>query len=134
MKRIINTRFQNIHGAILFILCFIGSIATLGQRAINSDTIIRRNIKVNEGFELKFQECPGAGYGWSLSTPCDTTILSVRQKSTELMDGNYQVGGHYITTYYFKGLKRKNLILVFYYQRPWLKDKLFKCKIMIRIK
>ncbi len=88
---------------------------------------------MNEGFELKFQECPGAGYGWSLSTKYDTTILSVRPISSELMKGNYQVGGHYVTTYYFKGLKRKNLTLVYYYQRPWLRDKLYKCKIEIRI-
>jgi predicted secreted protein len=89
---------------------------------------------VNEGFELKFVECPGAGYGWSLATPYDSTILSVRQISTELMEGNYPVGGHYVKTCYFKSLKRKNLTLVYYYQRPWLRDKLFKCKIIIRIK
>ena len=134
MKGINHLRFQNISGTILFILCFMVSITSLGQRPINSDTLIRKNIIVNEGFELKFLECPGAGYGWSLSTSYDTTILSIRQKSSELMEGNYQVGGHYVTTYYFEGLKRKNLTLTYYYQRPWLKDKLYKCKILIKIK
>ncbi|MEI7501269.1 MAG: protease inhibitor I42 family protein [Bacteroidota bacterium] len=134
MKGINNKRFRKISGAILFILWLIVSITSLGQRPINSDTTIRKNIIVNEGFELKFLDCPGAGYVWSLSTPYDSTILSIRQISAELMEGNYQVGGHYVATYYFKGLKRKNLTLVYYYQRPWLKDKLFKCKIVIRIK
>jgi len=134
MEGINNKRSQNISVAILFILCLIESLTSFGQRPINSDTIVKKNIIVNEGFELKFIECPGAGYGWNLSTSYDTTILSIRQISSELMEGNYQVGGHYITTYYFKGLKRRNLTLVYYYQRPWLKDKLFKCKIVIRIK
>ena len=134
MKRLDNKRFQYISAAILLILCLIESITSLGQRPINSDTIIKKSIIVNEGFEIKFLECPGAGYGWNLSTPYDTTVLSIRQISSELMEGNYRIGGHYVTTYYFKGLKKKNLTLVYYYQRPWLKDRLFKCKIMIKIK
>jgi predicted secreted protein len=134
MKRINNKHFQKLSGAILLILCFIESITSFGQRPIESDTIIRKNIMVNESFELTFLECPGAGYSWSLSTIYDSTTLSIRQISTNLMEGNYQVGGHYVTSYLFKGLKRKNLTLFYYYQRPWLKDKLFKCKIVIRIK
>ena len=134
MKGINKMRFQNISGAILFILFLIENLIIFGQRPISSDTIIRKNIFLNEGFELKFIECPGAGYSWNLSTSYDSTILSIRQISSELMEGNYQVGGHYVITYYFKSLKRKNLTLVYYYQRPWLKDKLFKCKIVIRIK
>lgn len=134
MKGINIKCFQIVTGVILFFLCIVENITSVGQRPINSDTIIRKNIIVNEGFELRFLECPGAGYGWSLSTSYDTTILSIRQISMELMEGNYQAGGHHITTYCFKGLKRKNLSLVYYYQRPWLKDKLFKCKIVIRIK
>ena len=134
MKGKNNKCFQEISVIIQVILCLIGSIHSFGQRPINSDTVIRKNILVNEGFKLKFVECPGAGYGWSLATQYDSTILSIRQISTELMEGNYPVGGHYVTTYYFKSLKRKNLTLVYYYQRPWLGDKLFKCKILIRIK
>ena len=86
-----NKNLINISGKVLFIICLIGSITSLGQRPINSDTIIRKSVIVNEGFELKFQECPGAGYSWSLSVPFDTTILSIRQLSSELMEGNYQI-------------------------------------------
>jgi predicted secreted protein len=106
----------------------------MGQKPISSDTIIRKNLSVNQGFELKFVDCPGAGYGWSLSAPYDSTVLSVRQKSSELMKGNHPVGGHYVRTYYYKVLSKKNITLVYYYQRPWLQDNVYKCKILIRVK
>jgi predicted secreted protein len=134
MKGISNKHFQKSFGLFFFILCLIESVTSLGQQPISSDTIIRKKINVNEGFELKFLECPGAGYGWILSTPYDSTILSIRQISTELMAGNHPVGGHYVTTYYYQSLKKENITLVYYYQRPWLKDKLFKCKVLIRRK
>lgn len=134
MKRFNNKRFQYISVTILLILCLIDSITSLGQQPINSDTIIKKSIIVNEGFEIKFLDCPGAGYGWYLSTSYDTTVLSIRQTSSELMEGNYRIGGHYVATYYFKGLKKRNLSLVYYYKRPWLKERLFKCKIIIKIK
>jgi hypothetical protein len=50
------------------------------------------------------------------------------------MEGSYPVGGKYIVTYFVKGLEKRCINWVYFYGRPWLKDRLYKCKIIIRMK
>lgn len=106
---------------------------TFCQNLIDSDISITKNIKVNENFELKFVEWPGCGYGWGITHNQDSSFVSVKLKSSELMSGYLPVGGKYINTYLFIGKQKGNVTLTYYYGRPWLKEHLYKCTLSVII-
>jgi len=116
----------------LFLLILITNI-TFGQNPIDSDISITKSINVNETFELKFVEWPGCGYCWGITYNQDSSFVSIKLKSSELMSGYLPVGGKYINTYSFKGKQKGNVTLTYYYGRPWLKEKLYKCTVTVII-
>jgi len=116
---------------ILLFLAF--SNITFGQNFIDSNISITKNIKVNEIFELKFVEWPGCGYCWGITHNQDSSFVSIKLKSSEVMSGYGQKGGKYINTYSFQGKQQGNVTLTYYYGRPWLKEELYKCTITIII-
>lgn len=102
-----------------------------GQQAINSDTIITKNTRVNDSFELGFEDLPGAGYMWQLYENADTMQVKIKPVKTELMKGYQPIGGKYITTYSYTPLSTGTFLLEYNYGRPWLKEKAKKCVLKI---
>ena len=115
--------------AILFLLL---SVFTMAQ--IQSDTTLRKTIKLNESFELQFVHLPGAGYSWDLMKKCDSTVIFIQSVKNEVMAGNGPVGGHYICTYKYTGLAKGTYLLEYFYRRPWLSEYLYKCSLKIIVK
>jgi predicted secreted protein len=105
----------------------------MSQNAIQSDTIIKKSIQVNESFELLFLESPGAGYCWSLEKSDSSNIL-IRFLRKDLLKGDQPKGGRYISTYKFVGQNIGNYLLTYTYGRPWLNEKLYRCVLKIDIK
>lgn len=111
---------------LLLIICFCDA-----QEVIRSDTSILKTIGVNESFELRFEDLPGAGYMWRLSENSDTTWVKIELVKKELMEGYQPIGGKYISIYAYTGLSTGTFMLEYYYGRPWLKEKLYKCTLKI---
>jgi predicted secreted protein len=117
----------------IFSLLLISTLA-VAQHPVRSDTTIRKTIKVNGSFELQFVHCPGAGYTWDLMKKCDSSAVSIRLLTNEVMSGNAAVGGHYVSTYKYKGLMKGTYLLEYFYRRPWLQEYLYKCSLTITVK
>jgi hypothetical protein len=111
---------------------FMGLISG-GQNIIEFDTDITRTIKVNDTIDLQFLDWPSPGIRWQLYSAYDTTILSIINKSSRLMEGNFQYGGKYIRTVQYVGLKPGRVELEYFWGRPWLKEKLYYCRLEIII-
>jgi hypothetical protein len=111
---------------------FMGLISR-GQNIIEFDTDITRTIKVNDTIDLQFLDWPSPGIRWQLYSAYDTTIISIINKSSRLMEGNFQVGGKYIRTIQYKGMKPGHVELEYFWGRPWLKEKIYCCRIEIII-
>lgn len=109
------------------------SVVAMSQNAIQSDTIIKKAIQVNESFELLFLESPGAGYCWSLEKSDSSNIL-IRFLRKDLLKGDLPIGGRYVSTYKFTGKNIGNYKLTYTYGRPWLNEKLYRCVLKIEIK
>jgi predicted secreted protein len=109
------------------------SLFSLCQNIIHSDTSITKTIKVNDTFDLQFVDWPSPGLGWKLYSEYDSTIISIKEVSSKLMEGNFLIGGKYINTIQFKGNKYGEISLEYFYGRPWLKEKLHRCQIKIII-
>jgi predicted secreted protein len=107
---------------------------SIGQQPIKSDTIINRVINLYDKFDLEFVDWPSPGYGWKLYSEYDSTILSISQVSTILIEGNFPDGGKYISTIQFKGMKKGKITLEYFYGRSWKKEKLYRCQLNILIK
>jgi predicted secreted protein len=109
----------------------------MGQKYISSDTEITRKIKTGESFELKFVSCPGSGYGWKADSTYDKSIISIKQVSYEAMNIDSIkgpiVGGNYIATIKFTGIKPGNTIIEYFYKRPWLSEWRYRCRITLNI-
>jgi predicted secreted protein len=101
------------------------------QDAIYTDTVIVKNTKVNESFELSFEDLPGAGYVWRLPENADTTEVKITPVNKELLEDYQSIGGKYTSTYAYTAKSTGTFILAYYYGRPWLKEKLKKCILKI---
>jgi len=105
-----------------------------GQNIIRSDTAITKTIKVNDTIELQFLDWPSPGIGWKLYSDYDTSLISIKEKSLKLMEGNFPIGGKYIRTIQYKGKKPGEVRLEYFWGRPWLKEKLHRCQIQFKIR
>ena len=114
---------------VLFLLCF----PAIGQELINREMEIGKNIKVSDTIDLPFVDSPSAGMHWKLYSDFDSTIISIKLKSYMLMAGDFPKGGRYIETIQCKALKPGSVVLDFYYGRVWLKEKLSRCRVEIKI-
>ena len=104
---------------------------TFSQNIIKEDTEINETIRVNDTIDLEFLH--GDGFAWWSDTNYDSTLISVKFKSSRLMEGNLPKDGKQIHTIQFKGKKPGKVNLEFYWGRPWLKEKLYTCLIAIQI-
>ncbi|MGA3012563.1 MAG: protease inhibitor I42 family protein [Bacteroidales bacterium] len=105
----------------------------MGQKYISSDTVITQKIKSGTSFELKFVNLPGAGYIWQADSVYDKSIITIKDVSSVVMEGNATGGGHFINTIEFIGKKQGSTIIEYFYKRPWLKEWLYKCQIKIEV-
>ena len=104
------------------------------QNIIQSDTEITKIIKVNDTIDLQFIDWPSAGIGWKLYSDYDTTLISIKGKSSRLMDGDFPKGGRYINTIQYTGKNPGEVKLEYYWGRPLLKEKIYYCRIEINVK
>ena len=111
-------------------LLFISSFCFC-QHVIRTDTTIIQTISVKESFELRFENWPGTGYGWYLPENYDSTQLTIQLKKEELVEGYKPIGGKYISTYLYTGLRNGTFLLEYSYGRPWLREKLKICILKI---
>ncbi len=114
----------------LFVLLF-ATCAVFGQHVISTDEDIDRTVSVKDTFDLEFKH--GDGYTWWSETTYDSTVVSVRFKSSRLMEGNLPIGGAQIHTLQFTGLKPGSTKIEFFWGRPWLKEKLHTCVVAVRV-
>jgi predicted secreted protein len=119
---------------LISISLFLISSFALCQNIIQSDTSINKTIGIADTFDLQFIHWPSPGFGWKLYSEYDTTVISIKKISSKLMEGNFPKGGKYINTIQFKGNKSGEVILEYFWGRPWLKEKLKRCQIKIIIK
>jgi predicted secreted protein len=118
-----------IFGLILLFPFFSG-----GQKVIQPDTVVTKNIGVHERFTFQFLEQPGSGYVWRLNSGYDSTLVSIRLLRQEPVKGTSKAGGKYVTTYEYTGKSRGTLVLEYLYGRPGLHEKQYKCDLRIIIK
>jgi predicted secreted protein len=106
----------------------------LSQNPIQKDTTLTKTINVGESFELRFEDSPGTAYVWYLNENYDSTQVTIQQQKEELIEGYKPKGGKYITSYVYTGLTSGTFFLEYYFGRPWLKEKLKRCKLKIIVK
>ena len=115
------------------LLIFIGSMSWC-QNLIDSDTEIDKQININDTIDLQFVDWPSPGLFWILDSEYDTTLLSIKEKSHKLMQGYLPFGGKCIRTIQYKGKNKGKVNLEYTYGRPWRKEIMYICKIIITIK
>ena len=118
----------------LFLALFIRCNQASSQQYIDSDTLIRKTVRMGKSFELRFDHCPGAGYTWQLQPGYDTTAIAITFISSEVREGNHPTGGHYILTNRYTALKKGSYTLVYRYCRPWEKEYAYECTIRLKVK
>jgi len=116
---------------LLVIASFLIYSSTFSQNIITGDTEINKTINVKDTFDLEFLH--GDGIAWWPDPNNDSTIISIKFKSSRLMEGNLPFGGKQIHTIQFEGKSPGKVSLDFYWGRPWLKEKLHICHITVLI-
>jgi hypothetical protein len=106
---------------------------TLCQNLIQSDTSIEKTIRVNDTIDLQFLDWPSPGICWTLYSKYDTSMISMRLKSTKPLT-QFPKGGKWISTIQYKAKKPGEVKLEYYWGRPWLKEQKYLCKLSIIIK
>ena len=120
---------------IISILClFLINLLTSGQNIIHFDTTVNKTINANESFELKFLDWPGTGYSWYLPEICDSSKIIIKLLKKEVMTGYGAIGGKWVSTYTYCGLVKGTYQLEYYYGRSWIKEKINKCTLNLKIK
>ena len=120
--------------ALLSIILFLSGFNSYCQEIIQSDTEIAKFIKINDTIDLQFLDWPSPGIGWKLYSDYDTTLISIKGKSSRLMEGDFPKGGRYIKTVQYKGKKPGEVRLEYFWGRSWLKEKIYYCRIKFFIK
>jgi hypothetical protein len=116
---------------LLFSVSLLIHFTTFSQNIISGDTEINKTINVKDTFDLEFLH--GDGFAWWSDSNYDSTLISIKFKSSRLMEGNLPIGGKQIHKIQFKGKNPGEVKLDFYWGRPWLKEKLHTCLIIITI-
>jgi predicted secreted protein len=117
----------------IIVLLLITVISALGQNFIDSDSVIYKKLEINESFDLQFVDRPSPGMLWSINTKYDSTMITIKEISSKLMEGDFPIGGRYVKTVEFTGIKKGEIVLEYSIGRPWIKEILHTCQISIEI-
>jgi predicted secreted protein len=117
----------------VIILLLIAGTYGKGQNFIDSDTVIYKKMKIRESFNLQFLDYPSPGMLWSINPKYDSTVITIKDLSSKLIEGDFPIGGRYIKTVEFTGIKKGNIVLEYSIGRPWINEILHQCQISIEI-
>jgi predicted secreted protein len=108
-------------------------LVSKSQEIILPNAELSKRLNVHDTLDLQFINSPGAGVIWNFNCNYDSSVISIKYKSYKLMSGDFPIGGRYIGTIQYQGLKAGKIMLVYSYGRQWLKDDLSYSRIELII-